>query len=538
MSAVPGIFPDLAIPQDGLYATKAKVAVVGGGLSGLVAAWVLNYVGVQVTVFEATNRLGGRVYTLDDFVPGAHIEAGAELIGENHPRWGKFARLFGLHLDRISTEEEYDPEPDKREPDKNERKPVLTVRLILEGRTLVKDEKWAVYNAWKAKARVIEGEAAGINAIEPWKSRNAEKYDGKSITKRLDEPDLWGPNWRQSRRNDRTIYYARVFMNFLLGNDQSVPADQQSYLGLLAQIKGHAKRGDLHAYWTDTETHKCREGNQQLATRLAKSLGFTGAAEGAAAGAAAGRGGDPLRVNMPIRMNTPIKSIDMLGPTVRLRSGPNDTDIGIDFNYVILACPSAVWPDIYSSPEFRKQDYRMAQGPAVKFLSKVKWDLYSECLQRQIAPKTLWDEIGSVWEGTDLGPKKHYQDRKPFWDLTVFSGNSYVQPGPEKPDAKIYQQQLEKIYPGYTKNLVDERLVNWPMEPWIMTGYAVPAPGQVCTIGKRLNEPFLERLYFAGEQASLDFRGYMEGAIAAGFRAAARLALKLGLKNIPRDFPW
>ena len=52
----------------------------------------------------------------------------------------------------------------------------------------------------------------------------------------------------------------------------------------------------------------------------------------------------------------------------------------------------------------------------------------------------------------------------------------------------------------------------------------MPAPGQVTTIAKNLSSPFAGRLYFAGEQASPGYFGYMEGALTSGVLAAYRIA--------------
>ena len=41
---------------------KGKVAVVGGGISGITAAFELEKKGFQVTVFEESNQLGGRIW--------------------------------------------------------------------------------------------------------------------------------------------------------------------------------------------------------------------------------------------------------------------------------------------------------------------------------------------------------------------------------------------------------------------------------------------------------------------------------------------
>jgi len=58
-----------------------SVVVAGAGLAGLAAAWRLQSWGCDVTVLEARERIGGRVWTIrDGFAHGQHAEAGADMI--------------------------------------------------------------------------------------------------------------------------------------------------------------------------------------------------------------------------------------------------------------------------------------------------------------------------------------------------------------------------------------------------------------------------------------------------------------------------
>ena len=76
--------------------------VAGAGLAGLTAAFDLVAMGAAVTVIEARDRVGGRVWTIrEGFSDRQHAEAGGDMIDEAQTEIRDLAASLGLTLTRI-----------------------------------------------------------------------------------------------------------------------------------------------------------------------------------------------------------------------------------------------------------------------------------------------------------------------------------------------------------------------------------------------------------------------------------------------------
>jgi monoamine oxidase len=87
------------VVREGLGPGRPKrVAVIGAGMAGLAAALELKRAGHEVTVLEAQNRVGGRIYTWRDFAPGLYAEFGAMRLPRSHELTLAYCDRFGLEL--------------------------------------------------------------------------------------------------------------------------------------------------------------------------------------------------------------------------------------------------------------------------------------------------------------------------------------------------------------------------------------------------------------------------------------------------------
>jgi monoamine oxidase len=485
-----------------------KVAVVGGGLGGLMAARTLARWGAKVTVYEARKQVGGRVLSDSTFAKGRIIEAGAELIGSFHTRWHALAKEYGVSLISRMDGDLY-------------RGQQLGQRLILD-RMLDPDEAEAIEKELAGRvlrpiAQFAEKHIPAGTESAPWTVPGLLRFDGMSVAKALQDTFTVQPGSR--------LWLAT---ELLLVNNNVAQLDRTSFLALLCLVRGGQterragrpvtiKENPLMGYWEELEIYRCGDGCQRLAQEIAAEI--------------------QARKGCRVSRNLGVRRIELRpesggGVLVTARS-TKDTTVDrwlrdkipgnplMDtqrYDYVVFAVPPSVWADIEIVPTHPKDVIGMlGMGAAVKFFSRVKRRFW---VRDGFAPMGGSPTIGQVWEGTDN------QTRIPGQE-TVIS----VFTGARTPTEAQYRAGLAELYPatpgrtdsGYAANVLGTLPVDWSRQPFIRTGYSSPRVGQVFTIGKELNEPFQGRLFFAGEHTRMDHFGYMEGALRSGEQAARML---------------
>jgi hypothetical protein len=101
-AVVGSLVPKLVLPKGGNFFNRAiapRIAIVGGGIAGLTALHSLKKSGLDATIYESSNRVGGRIFSVTDAMgPNTWTEFGGEFIDTNHADMWRLAEEFGLEL--------------------------------------------------------------------------------------------------------------------------------------------------------------------------------------------------------------------------------------------------------------------------------------------------------------------------------------------------------------------------------------------------------------------------------------------------------
>ena len=265
-----------------------RVVVIGAGYSGLAAAYELSRAGYTVTVVEARNRVGGRVLSFSDLVPGKNVEGGGELIGSNHPTWVAYASSFRLEFLDVTEEDAEAP-------------------IMLGGKRLSADAAEALWEELDEAANRMNADAAKVvDAFEPWRTPDAEALDRRTLASWIDALDV-SP-------------LCKTGLDTMMTADNGVITEWQSYLGNLAMVKG----GGLEKYWTESEVYRLRGGNQQLARRLASAIG-----------------------SERVLLRTPVTHVEVGEAAARVTLTGGRV---LEAEHVVLTAPPSVWNRIAFDP--------------------------------------------------------------------------------------------------------------------------------------------------------------------------------------------
>jgi monoamine oxidase len=489
-----------AVSLPAAYATRAsasaqsrRVVIVGSGMAGLGCALRLHQHGVRSEVYEYNQHAaGGRIFTLRDFFAGGqYTEQHAEFISSEHTATRALAHRYGLTLDNVNV---YPPHTRPND-----------YRLRFGGTFWSQAELNREWHDWGWK---LFYRASNIDA--PW-------------------PTLYNSHTRKGVHYDHMPASEWVERNIPGGLDSNFgklctavvldeyggPMDETSALNLIYLLgyydssdSGLQPKDSPQLSGTDEKWH-IRGGNDQLISgtidrlprdtvRLGQRLeavrrtgsGFTCTFARAGGGSHDVRA-DHLVLALPF---TRLREVDMRGIELPARQWRAIREEPLGSNSKIqLQCSTRVWNDdgwtgnVYTDG--------ILQGG---------W----EATLDQAGPAGILIALPGGHGGADIGRR---------YGLTSYMG--------EAPQAMVddYLDDFDINFPGVRKAYNGKAYYTWSSgDPHVGGAYSYLKVGQFTAFngiqGRRAGN-----LHFAGEHTSVDFQGFVEGALRSGYKAARQI---------------
>jgi monoamine oxidase len=418
------------------------VTIIGAGLAGLSAAYDLQRAGWNVTVLEARNRVGGRVYSLRSFARGQVAEGGGEFIDAHHTRMIALAKQFNL-------------------------------QLASSGSWQAQDEDWACFDG-KA-GRVVDHDVWGFNLAaevargwesmaelsqhvsdpyQPQAEKEAERLDAQSAA-----------DWIQAL--DVHPITKKYFITYIRSEYTCEP-ERLSLLDLCRNAK---------MYYSTTErepSSRVLGGNDLIAQALASTVA-------------------------DVRLNAEVKAVRLKPDGVAVSYQQADSQLTLDSDFAILAIPltTARLVDFNSSlpAAHQKLVNEISYGAVTKVLMQYRKRFWNELNWNGRLNSDL--PIGYVWHATshvagEAGILTVYTGGKPGAKLSALSDEERIH---------LAVSEIEKVFPGSSDLIEHTETMAWLNEPFTRASYMALAPGDVLKHWQTLFAP-AGRLFFSGEHAT------------------------------------
>ena len=462
-------FAALSLPSLGALARQTskpqkKVLILGAGLAGLAAAHELNSLGSEVTVLEASQRPGGRVYTLrEPFAGGQYAEAGAGRIPEWHNLTLLYVKLFGLELEPF--------------------RPANGISLTcLRGQRikLKPGEDLNLSNlpfAFSAAEKKLNLDGLEAKYIDP-------------ILKTMGDPGA--PNWL---------------------TDQLKPLDQMTWLEYLRRIGASHGAVELLEALTGW-------GWDSALDFFRDDLGHRGTKKWFKI-----RGGMDLlpkafaeRLEKKIRYGCEVVRIEQNDQDARVvckEAGGTQT---YSADKLICAIPFSVLRGIEIAPKLSPAKHEIVEkiyyDPVVRVYVQTRKRFWQAEGLNGFADT---DDPAEIWQPTFTQPGERGILHTYLED--GLTAKAAAMPQAERVGHSL--QILEKAFPGTKENAERVHSFSWADQPFARGAYVAFAPGLIKRWNSAIREP-AGRVHFAGEHPS-SFPGWMQGALESGIRAAREI---------------
>lgn len=473
-----------ALTAAGLAACKVEpharqqVAVIGAGMAGLHCAYRLQQAGMQVSVYEASDRAGGRMWTARGMFPEGQVcELGGELIDSDHRFIHALCGELGLTLD-----------------DRSAGVPAGYVA-----------DTWFIAGVAVSEATVVAQftqVAAAMHADLSAADHDDAEFD------RLDRMSLAA--WLELRVPQAQFPELHAILINAYRGEFGLECEQQSALNLIYLIGSDAP-DPFRIFGKSDERYHVHGGNDLITSgvrdRIASLIQYDARL---IAAASAGNDGFELRF-----------------------ARKNGSGFAARADRVVFALPFSTLRqvDLAQLPLSKHKRTVIAQlgyGTNAKVMAAFRTRSW---LKQHNASGSVTSDLPfqQTWD-TSIGQAGEHGL------LTNFLGGEQGERSQDGTAEQWFQRllpDLERVFPGIAGEYVAGSAVrmHWPSYPHSRGSYTCYRPGQWSFWGSEgLREG---KLHFCGEHCSVNFQGWMEGAAETGGLVAAQILREHGLP-LPR----
>jgi len=463
---------------------KGPIAIVGGGVAGLTAAYRLHAAGGTPIVFEASNRWGGRMFTQYDFYKGMFCELGGEFVDTGHEDLRALAEELGVELQKLAAEGD------------GEELYFFKDQFYVSKDTTAPEKK---SGAFAPIAEQIAKDAGKITDKDDEWTRYAHKLDQMSLKDYLAQ--------FRGKAEDWVIDLLDVAYNIEYG----LETEDQSCLNMVDFITTDMDK-PFSMFGESDEVDRIKGGSSELIKALVAAL----------------------ENKIEMKQGYALTALDYKGKQIVMSFDAPGGAQTQSFDTAILALPFTKLRQVNGLDNLKLGDDKLkcirelGMGTNAKILQGTTSRVWRSADSGLPAPSngTFYTDLGfqNIWDSSRVQPGD-------AGILTDYLGGK-AGLNDAKSALDIFRTGLPKMSQKMADAIDPSAVVSWFWHtyPYTLGSYASAKVGQYTTLVELGAEPALDgRLQFAGEHTSADFLGFMNGGVESGNRAAKALIKVMAL---------
>ncbi len=470
-----------ACGDDLATATGPGIAIIGGGIAGLTASHFLQLAGVRAEVYEASMRIGGRMFTDRETLQstGQLVEMGGELVDTDHLVIPALAAAYGLTLDDLVAATDG----------------LAQDTFFFDGMVVPEATIVAAFTPVAAKMAIAV--AAG-DGQDPASVAEFDRIDHMSI-----------PQWLELEAGLAPSALIRRILEVAYTEEFGLEVDQQSAWNLITLID-YATPDPFHVFGDSDEHYHIHEGNDALPRAIAAQL------------------------EDRIHFDHKLTKVAAVGDGFDVTFSTSGGDQVVHVAHVVYALPFTKLREVDLGDAMLTEAKlaiinELGYGTNAKLMMQFSdrhWETASSSSGSVISDV---GELQTVW-ATSRGQAGAQGI------LTNFVGGKRglaIGEGTAESQAAMVLPWIDTVLPGTAAKYVTGTAIrqHWPSYEFTKGSYASYKIGQWAFFGQEGAREGNQ--HFCGEHCSEDFQGYMEGGAETGAMVAAEICDDLGVRQPP-----